>query len=593
MLFWNQSRPDDKNVIHLIPPLRYLPETGQGTEGESMDITRSFDRFIRGDHHWNRVMAPLLLIMVAAVFVLVYATGGIKYVYSHSMYIPVLLSGFVFGVKGGVVVGLIGGVALGPFMPIDVLTGERQDTLNWLYRSGFFVLIGALSGLASDSVKSYMRHLDWVSRHDAASGLPNRNALFDDLHMIGEKKFLLGDMFLTVISVANNIELRSAFGFEVMEEVVAGLAERINREGRQDVVVYRVDTGQLAVLVGGGATTESGSFFSGLASMARTPFLFNEVLIHADFRIGYVRVKPGVKQPADCLREAEAALVVAYEKAQDWVIYHPDISATARENMSLLGELTHAVKNGALSLHYQPKVEMSDGEVHGVEALMRWQHPEKGNIPPGVFIPRAEQSTLIQLITRFALEQAMAQMVRWRRVGIHLPVAVNISTRNLLQPGFTDMVLELLENHGLPAGLLELEVTEGALMMDVNRTIGELTRLADAGVVISIDDFGTGYSSLQYLHQLPVSKIKVDQFFIRRLASDVQAAHILDAALMLGHKMGMKVIAEGVETADIYNTLVGAGCDVAQGYIISRPVQAQQMESWYRSCGGRFSLSAA
>lgn len=557
-----------------------------------MDITRSFERFIRGDHHWNRVMAPLLLVMVAAVFLLVYATGGIKYVYSHSMYIPVLLSGFFFGVKGGVVVGLVGGIALGPFMPIDVLTGERQDTLNWLYRSGFFVLIGALSGLASDSVKSYMRHLDWVSRHDPASGLPNRNALFDDLKMIGKKKFSLGDMFLTVISVANDIDLRSAFGFEVMEEVVAGLAERITESGRQDVAVYRVDTGQLAVLAGGGGTTESGSFFGELASMARAPFLFNGVLVHADFRMGYARVEPGEKQPADYLREAEAALVVAYEKVQDWVIYHPDISAAARENMSVLGELTHALNNGALSLHYQPKVALSDGEVHGVEALMRWQHPDKGNIPPGVFIPRAEQSTLIQLITRFALEEAMAQMVRWRCSDIHIPVAVNISTRNLLQPGFTDMVLALLENHRLPPALLELEVTEGALMMDANRTIGELTKLADAGVVISIDDFGTGYSSLQYLHQLPVSKIKVDQSFVRRLASDCQAAHILDAALMLGHKMGMKVIAEGVETAEIYDILSSAGCDMAQGYVISRPVRAQEMERWYRQCGGRFSLSA-
>lgn len=557
-----------------------------------MDITRSFERFIRGDHHWNRIMAPLLLTMVAAVFVLVYVTGGIKYVYSHSMYIPVLLSGFFFGVKGGVIVGLVGGIALGPFMPIDVHTGESQDTLNWLYRSGFFVLVGALSGVASDSVKSYMRHLDWVSRHDPVSGLPNRNALFDDMKVIGKKKFYPGDMFLTVISVANDMELRSAFGFEVMEELVARLAERIAESDWQDTLVYRVDTGQLAVLAGVGVAAESASFFSDLAAIARTPFLFNGVLIHADFRMGYVRVEPGQKQPADCLREAEAALVVAYEKVQDWVIYHPDISAAARENMSILGELTHAVSNGALSLHYQPKVAMSDGAVHGVEALMRWQHPDKGNISPGVFIPCAEQSTLIQLITRFALEQAMAQMVRWRRSGIHIPVAVNISTRNLLQPGFTDMVLALLENHGLPAALLELEVTEGALMMDANRTIGELTRLADAGVVISIDDFGTGYSSLQYLHQLPVSKIKVDQSFVRRLTRDIQAAHILDAALMLGHKMGMKVIAEGVETVETYGMLANAGCDMAQGYIISRPVRAQEMEHWYRQCGGRFSIAA-
>jgi EAL domain-containing protein (putative c-di-GMP-specific phosphodiesterase class I) len=215
-----------------------------------------------------------------------------------------------------------------------------------------------------------------------------------------------------------------------------------------------------------------------------------------------------------------------------------------------------------------------------VEALMRWNHPERGNIPPGIFIPRAEQSTLINLITEFALEQAMKQIVKWRQHDIHLPIAVNISPRNLLQPGFSDLILQLLQRYDVSGHMLELEVTEGALMTDIARTISELSRLANAKITISIDDFGTGYSSLQYLHQLPISLIKIDQSFVRRLPDDKGAVHIVEAAVTLAHKMGMKTIAEGVEEQSAYKLLADLGCDIAQGFMISRPLPAAEFEKW-------------
>ena len=200
---------------------------------------------------------------------------------------------------------------------------------------------------------------------------------------------------------------------------------------------------------------------------------------------------------------------------------------------------------------------------------------------------------MIDLITEFALEEAIAQLAQWQKEGIDVTIAVNISTHNLLQSNFTDFIVRLLSQHRVSGEFLELEITEGALMMDVERTIDELRRLSDLKIIISIDDFGTGYSSLKYLHQLPISLIKIDQSFVQRLPSDKGAAYILEASVMLAHNMGIKAIAEGVENKEVYDFLHDLGCDMAQGYLISRPMAAKDFETWYRACEGRYVYQAS
>jgi diguanylate cyclase len=538
-------------------------------------------------------MPLLLLLMVGSVTALVYLSGGIKFVYSHSMYFPILLAGLVFGAKGGVLVALLGGLVLGPFMPIDVASGERQETINWLFRTGFFVMVGFINGVASDIVRAYLRHIKWVNQHDIASGLPNRNALFERISRISRPSKKIRKNTLLVLSLVNAMELKSAFGYSVIEDIIIQLAQRLNNVLGLSGAVYRVDTVQLGLLIRykSGEKIEEG--LSPLVDSCRQPFIYQGVPIHADFRLGYVSFEKACEEPEIYLQMAESAVVMAYESVQDCVHYSSGGDASARENMTVLGELLYALEDGQLSLHYQPKVDIATGHVGGAEALMRWCHPQKGNIPPGIFIPRAEQSTLIEMLTRFALEQAMKQAKAWQDRGIRFPLAVNISSRNLLQPGFTDQVLMLLDRYSLKGDQLELEVTESALMMDVDRTIGELNRLAKAGITLSIDDFGTGYSSLQYLHKLPVSLLKVDQSFVSRMQTDAQAAHIIEAAVGLAHKMDMKVIAEGVESSPVYRMLGDIGCDMAQGYMISRPVAAADFEIWFNDCSGHFQRPAA
>jgi EAL domain-containing protein (putative c-di-GMP-specific phosphodiesterase class I)/GGDEF domain-containing protein len=534
---------------------------------------------------------PALLLMVMGVYALVYMTGGIKYVYSHSMYIPILLSGFTLGIRGGVLVGLFAGIVLGPCMPISIATGEMQDVANWTFRMGIFSLIGFLSGTARDSARFYQEKLKWHTRHNLFTELPNRCALIDHLTELSFHKHDHQLYLLVVISLENAMELKSAFGFTIIQEAIKQLARRFAKSSFP-VVNYHTESTQIAVL-SRMENHEIESLLYELTEACREPILYNNVLIHIDTRMGYITFDNVVESPDTYIHWAEAALTVAYETGRDIMAYSPVMMSATEDNISLLGELKDAVRNGQISLHYQPKIDIATGDISGVEALMRWNHPKRGNIPPSEFIPRAEQSTLIDLITEFALEEAIAQLAQWQKVGIDVTIAVNISTHNLLQSNFTDFIVRLLSQHSVSGEFLELEITEGALMMDVERTIDELRRLSDLNIIISIDDFGTGYSSLKYLHQLPISLIKIDQSFVQRLPSDKGAAYILEASVMLAHNMGIKAIAEGVENKEVYDFLHDLGCDMAQGYLISRPMAAKDFETWYRACEGRYVYQAS
>ncbi|MFP4452856.1 MAG: EAL domain-containing protein, partial [Desulfobacterales bacterium] len=471
-----------------------------------MNITRFFEWIERRRRAIQLSAALVLVLLVGLVFVFVYKTGGIKFVYSHSMYIPILLAGLIFGIKGGVFIGLLGGMALGPFMPINVATEEMQGAVNWAYRTGFFTLIGFLSGAASYGARRYWTHLRWISQHDVFTRLPNRNALYDKLSELYDKKGECSfDAFvLAVVSFENALELKSAFGIAVIEEGILQMARRFENKPQTEKYIFRTDTAQIGVLINIGSQ-EKETRLEELSRAALEPVWYNGIPIHFDIRMGTVTCGEVEGTPELYLQKAEAALVVAQENAQDSVNYNPEIMIVTEENLAILGELKNAINEGQVSLHYQPKIHIPTGEVHGAEALMRWRHPVRGNIPPGMFIPRAEHSTLIQLITEFAIEKAVSQIVQWEQHDIHVPVSVNISARNLLQPGFADMVSRTLQKYGLSGEWLELEVTERALMMDIKHTIDELNRMAELGILFSIDDFGTGYSSLQYLHQLPIS----------------------------------------------------------------------------------------
>jgi diguanylate cyclase len=304
-----------------------------------------------------------------------------------------------------------------------------------------------------------------------------------------------------------------------------------------------------------------------------------EISLHGDIRTAHMTFQAPVPQPESFCKAPKPRSDSRPQRAAGRGLHRRDGRHRAGE-CRILGELYEALNRRQLALYYQPKVVIATGAVHGVEGLMRWHHPSRGHVPLEKFIARAETSTLIDMLTATAIDQALSQWVLWQQQGIQLVVAVNISTRNLLQPGFTDMVLDQLDRHGVDGEALELEITEGALMVDARRTIQKLTHLAAARIAISVDDFGTGYSALQYLNALPISSIKLDQAFIRDLPDDARMAGIVEAMVGLAHTLGIKVVAEGVADQAAFDFLGRVGCDLAQGYHISPPLPAPDFSTW-------------
>jgi EAL domain-containing protein (putative c-di-GMP-specific phosphodiesterase class I) len=273
--------------------------------------------------------------------------------------------------------------------------------------------------------------------------------------------------------------------------------------------------------------------------------------------------------------------------------YDPDADGHTPQRLTLLSDLRRALERHELVLHYQPKMTLSTGDVCGVEALVRWQHPQQGLLSPDQFIPLAEHTGLIGPLTDYVLDAALTDIRIWADRGLHVPVAVNLSTRNLLDPELASKVAELLRKHALPAKVLELEVTESALMTEPVRARETLTRLHDLGIGVAIDDFGVGYSNLSQLRALPVTELKIDRSFVTTMDTDIGNAHIVKGVIDLSHNLGITTIAEGVETEATMAALRIAGCDIVQGYYVAAPMRAAELTTWLGSYRGRSRSSAS
>jgi EAL domain-containing protein (putative c-di-GMP-specific phosphodiesterase class I) len=273
------------------------------------------------------------------------------------------------------------------------------------------------------------------------------------------------------------------------------------------------------------------------------------------------------------MRFADIAMYTAKEHRLGWTRFHPNQAHDTASRLTVLGDLRRALDTeDEIRLHFQPKISVSSGEIIGAEALARWQHPTRGMVGPVEFIPVLEGTSLIHRFTTRVLALALAQARQWLDAGHRVPVAVNVSTRSLLDLTFPDQVAEALAAAGVPGDLLCIEITENTVMADPERTIDVLRRIRDLGVTTAIDDFGTGYSSMAYLKILPVDEIKVDRSFVSDMAVDRSNRVLVESAVDLGHNLGLTVVAEGVEDASTVAALQELGCDVAQGYHFAKPL---------------------
>ncbi|QKW09343.1 bifunctional diguanylate cyclase/phosphodiesterase [Streptomyces sp. NA04227] len=284
------------------------------------------------------------------------------------------------------------------------------------------------------------------------------------------------------------------------------------------------------------------------------------------------------------LRRADVAMYQAKRDRTGVEVYESKRDSNTPDRLGLLGDLRRALDAREVDLHYQPKVRF-DGQVAGLEALVRWVHPERGSVPPDEFIAIAESSGLMPHLTEYVLETALAQVAAWRKQGLFVPVAVNVSPRDVHTPGFAGSVAARLARHGVPAGALQLEITEHVLLEDPQRAADTLAALTGHGVKMSLDDFGTGYSSLVHLRRLPVSELKIDRSFVARLAIDPEDAEIVRCTLDLAHSLGLLVVAEGVEDDETWERLRDLGCDAVQGWLVAAAMPAAETTTWLRARG--------
>jgi diguanylate cyclase (GGDEF)-like protein len=430
-----------------------------------------------------------------------------------------------------------------------------------------------------------IRHMAY---YDQLTGLPNRASFREGLDKLLRDHGQSGEPLAVITVKLDSLqEVNNTLGHQTGERVLCDVSARLRAALGEQRLLARLGSDQFALAVADGDVEHALRLARDILHAIATPVRIDAIEVEVAALAG-IALFPGHGETTDLLlRRADVALVQAMESHGRVALYDRDRDPYQPERLALIAELRRAIEAGQLTVHYQPKVNMATGTLTGVEALVRWDHPRLGQLPPDRFIPLAEQTGSINALTRWVLREAMRQAYAWHRTGLDLSIAVNLSAKNLQNTELTDQLGRLLSSSGMPADKLVLEVTESAIMTDEPRVKDLLVRLSEQGVEIAIDDFGTGYSSFANLRRLPVSEIKIDKSFVLNMVSSEEDRMIVSSIVELGHNLGLSVVAEGVENDSTWDVLAGMHCDLAQGYYLSRPLPAAALLDWSRGFSSR------
>ncbi len=430
--------------------------------------------------------------------------------------------------------------------------------------------------------------------YDPLTGLANRMLCLDRLQQsVSAAHRHVGKLAVVAIDLDSLKNVNDSLGTVKGDWLLQEAASRFSGCVREADTVARLGGDEFAAIMSDVTEEAAGALVQKFLAVLREPFILGEHTLHMTCSIGIALYPEDGDDAQTLLRNAEAAMRRAKEQGRDTAMFYTgEMNAKALERLALVEDLHRALASDEFVLHYQPRVDLRNGKVTGMEALVRWQHPKKGLIPPDRFIPLAEETGLILPLGEWVLREACARAAAWNRAGCPVNVAVNLSARQFRQPGLADEVADILRETGLDPGSLELEITESMVMGQVEKTISTLDRLSQLGVRLAIDDFGTGYSSLNYLKRFPVHVLKVDKSFVSGTPDDPDDATIVTAIISMAHNLGLKVVAEGVELPAQLAFLRRRGCDEMQGYYFSRPLPAPEAELLLRE-RSRFASEAA
>jgi len=476
------------------------------------------------------------------------------------------------------------------------LAGNSDDTLMATLRSRFLttsmvilwfavwiaLLFASVVSRKLNEKNAVLRH---QVTHDALTGLPNRALLYEQLSKSISKADATVNIALLVMDINRFKEINDTLGYDFGDQLLLEVSARIQQTLPENAYLARLSGNEFAVFLTDANEQRAHAYTQHILASMYEPFNVNQVELEIRLSIGLALFPQHTDEADSLVRYADVAMHQARECHASYLFYNGEKDSHSVRSLLLGTELRQAISGGQFILYYQPKVSLASGKVAGLEALIRWDHPTLGLIPPDDFIGLAEQTGAIQELTDWVLEEALYFLRKLHRRGMRLGIAVNISTLCLRDFQLKPRIMELLKHTGVTSHDLTLEITENVMMQDIAFAQEVLESLHDLGLRISIDDFGTGFSSLAYLNQLPVDELKVDRSFVLGMQNSNEDQAIVESVVELAHTLGCSVVAEGVETREALSALGNMNCDTAQGYFIGKPQPGEAIEQWLKDHG--------
>ncbi|HEU4592721.1 MAG TPA: EAL domain-containing protein [Steroidobacteraceae bacterium] len=467
--------------------------------------------------------------------------------------------------------------------------GDYVATVDVRRADEIGVLASSLNHMRSAIAERENRILK-LAYEDPLTDLANRSRFSNELaRAIGDADRRGDKLSILMMDLDRFKYVNDTLGHGVGDHVLREVSRRLGAAVLDAECIARLGGDEFAILLHCGSDANCSETARRIIKALEAPILYEDQPLDVGTSIGIAHFPEHGRDAQTLVRNADIAMYAAKRNKAGFAIYDPHYDTSQQEHLSLLGELRRAVEHEELRLYYQPKVSLHSANISAVEALLRWEHPVRGLVPPSMFIPFAEHTGYIKLLTRWVMREAVRQCGAWLREDLRLQVSVNISARDLMNRDLPNEVGALLAEHDVPPALLCLEITESGFMEDPGNAQKVLDRLAELGVRLSIDDYGTGYSSLSYIMRLPVQELKIDRSFISRMATDDEISTIVRSTIDLGHNLGLKVVAEGVEDLSAWNMLRMLGCDDAQGFFMSKPLAPDALAQWIRANDGTWS----
>jgi len=522
----------------------------------------------------NLIYILLIFVLLMASFIVVYLTDGTINGYLQIFYIPIILSSYFWYVYGGLCIAIISGILLGPSMPLCISEGIMQSTSNWIIRMIIFILVGGITGYAFKKMKKLEERAEETNLINPMTGSYNTNKLLSDL----EDRVLKGETFTLISIKLTNIELIGKYlDYNIVKEIIKDLVADL-KHGRGKEAIYSSGNDEIILI----STTDC-SYMDKINKVVlkySNPVKVKKYTFRLSLKIGMYEHRGRYESPITIFNKARIAYEQGEVKESGIYYYRDELEEHIRKTLEITGALLEALKNKELYLVYQPKININDNTIEGVEILLRWDRGDKEPVGPERFIKIAEEIGFIKEITKFVIENAVSQITEWENKGIFVNYSINITAKELHDNDFMGWTKKFFENNDIDRSKFEIEITERVLAKEGKKLIDTLQWLRNLGYKVSIDDFGTGVNSLMSLVEFPIDILKIDKYFIDRL-EQYNIRRLVKTIIEYAHRVRLKVIAEGVENEKQLKILKKIKCDMAQGYFYSKPLLPNDFEKYY------------